>query len=263
MCRLLGVVSTTAKPLTALLEDDLEPFTALSSVHCDGWGVAHRDGQGGVTVRKEPGAARDSAAFQDALTEAHTDAALLHLRKASAGMVNTPLNTHPFTAGQTAFAHNGWVGDLPALDAALAEAGGPACQGSTDSERYFGLVMAAMRHVAPEVALTGVAHRLNSSLPVEALNCLMLTADALYAFTSFDESRPTSSGHDPVESYRLGFRVTADSVVVASSGWEHSSAPWELLPNGQVLRIRRHDLHTTIHRLVPTPATTLAPPIAV
>ena len=252
MCRLLGVVSTTAQPLTALLKDDLEPFTALSSEHCDGWGVAHRDGRGGLTVRKEPGAARDSAAFQDALGEAHTDAALLHLRKASTGMVNTPDNTHPFTAGQVAFAHNGWVGDLPALDAALAEAGGPACQGGTDSERYFGLVMAAMRHVSPEVALTGVARRLNSSLPVEALNCLLLTPDALYAFTSFDHTRPTSSGHDPVASYQLGFRVTENSVVVASSGWEHSTAPWELLPNGQVLRVHRPTLHTTIHRLVPT-----------
>ena len=258
MCRLLGVVSATARPLTELLRDDLEPFTALSSVHCDGWGVAHRDERGALTVRKEPRAARDSAAFQDALDQAHTDAALLHLRKASAGMVNTAANTHPFSADGIVFAHNGWVGDPPALDAALAEAGGPACGGSTDSERYFGLVVAAMRRVAPEAALAAVAHRLHSELPVEALNCLLLTPDCLYALTSFDHTRPTASGHDPVESYQLGFRVTGDSVVVASSGWEHSSVPWQLLPNHHVLRVNRRDLSTSIHSLPPARTTSVA-----
>ena len=120
MCRLLGVVSTTARPLTALLQDDLEPFTALSSEHCDGWGVAHRCDEregGGLTIRKAAEPARSSDGYREALTAAHTDAALLHLRKASAGMANNPDNTHPFTDGRIAFAHNGWIGDAAALDA--------------------------------------------------------------------------------------------------------------------------------------------------
>ncbi len=252
MCRLLGVVSTTAQPLTDLLKDDIKQFTALSCEHCDGWGVAHWDERGELAVRKAPEAAEHSAAYHDALAGAHTDAALLHLRKASQGMVNTADNTHPFTTGRIAFAHNGWASDVPALDASLAEAGGPACVGTTDSERYFGLVLAAMRTTSPEVALTAVAAQVYASMRAEALNCLLLTEDSLYAFTRFDETRLTLSGRNPVAAYQMGFRVTGDSVVVASSGWEHSGAPWEPLANGQILRVRRRDLHTSVHRVVPS-----------
>jgi len=254
MCRLLGVVSATAQPLTALLRDDLAHFTALSSTHCDGWGVSHWDGEGELALSRAPEVAQSSDAYHRAVADAHTDAAVLHLRKASVGMVNTELNTHPFVAGQVAFAHNGWASDAAALDAALLDADGPACRGTTDSERYFGLVLAAMRRAAPETALTAVAARLQATMPVESLNCLMLTEDSLYAFSSYDDARPTATGRNPVETYQLGFRTTADSVVVASSGWEHSAAPWELLPNGQVLQVHRRSLHLTVHRVPPAHA---------
>jgi predicted glutamine amidotransferase len=263
MCRLLGAVSSTAQPLTALLKDDLPHFTALSCEHSDGWGVAHWSAEGRLSVVKSPQTAQSSAAYHAALRETHTDAAILHLRKASPGMVNGPENTHPFATDRIAFAHNGWASDVPALDRALAEAGGPACCGTTDSERYFGLLQAAMRSVAPEVALTAVAAQVNASMRTEALNCLLLTEDSLYAFASFDSTRPTASGNDPVAAYRLGFRVEQDSVVVASIGWERPDAPWEPLPNGRILRVRRGDLHTSVHRLVPARATaTLAGPAA-
>jgi predicted glutamine amidotransferase len=254
MCRLLGVVSATAKPLTTLLHDDFPQFTALSSEHCDGWGIAHWDDGGELRVDKAPEAARPSAGYHAAARAAHTDAALLHLRKASGGMNNTAVNTHPFSTGRIAFAHNGWASDVPCLDAALAEAAGPACLGTTDSERYFGLVLAAMRTVSPEVALTGVAARIFGSMRTEALNCLLLTDDALYAFCRYDATRPTLSGRDPVESYRMGFRPAGDSVLVASSGWEHSAAPWEPLENGQVLRVGRRDLRLSVHRVEPAHA---------
>lgn len=252
MCRLLGVVSTSAQPLTASLRDDLEHFTALSDDHCDGWGLGYGDGSGGYTVRKAPETARTSAGYRAALEEARTDAAVLHLRKASPGMVNTAINTHPFTDGRVVFAHNGWAEDTAVLDAELARAGGPPCGGTTDSERYFGLVLAALRSVAPEVALTGVSHRINALTRVEALNCLMLTDEALYAFSSFDASRPTGSGRDPVATYTMGYRIGPEGVVVASSGWEDPSLPWEPLPNGRVLRVGRRDLHTSVHRVVPS-----------
>jgi predicted glutamine amidotransferase len=255
MCRLLGVVSTTVQPLTELLKDDLPHFTGLSAEHCDGWGIAHWDPEGGLTVAKAPEAARTSDAYHAAVNGTTTDAAVLHLRKASSGMVNTAENTHPFSTGRIAFAHNGWASDVPALERALAEAGGPPCAGTTDSERYFGLLLAAMRSVAPEVALTAVSARVFASMRAEALNCLMLTDDSLYAFTSFDPTRPTLSGNNPFTTYQLGFRVGTGSVVVASSGWENPGAPWEPLPNGQILRVRRRDLHTSVHRLVPSYAT--------
>ena len=252
MCRLLGVVSTSSQPLADVLRDDLEQFTALSCDHCDGWGLGYADEGGGYTVRKQPETAQSSAAYRAALEEARTDAAVLHLRKASPGMINTPLNTHPFTDGRVVFAHNGWCADTGALDAELARAGGPSCQGTTDSERYFGLVVAALRSVAPEVALTGVSHRINALTRTEALNCLLLTDEALYAFSSFDASRPTCSGKDPVATYTMGYRIGPEGVVVASTGWEDPALPWEPLTNGRVLRVGRRDLHTSVHRMVPS-----------
>jgi predicted glutamine amidotransferase len=259
MCRLLGVVSATCRPLTSLLEDDLEPFTALSSDHCDGWGLAYRDRQDALQVRKAPETARTSPGYRSALAEAETDAALVHLRKASKGMVNEAVNTHPFTAsgagGRTvAFAHNGWASDMPALDAMLASEGGPPCQGGTDSERYFGLVLAALRRgTPPEDALPAVAARVYAAMRTEALNCLLLTDDSLYAHTSYDADRPTLSGDDPHRAYALRFRMTGGGVVVASGGWAGEDPEWEPLPNGHVLRIHRHDLRLSVHRPAPVP----------
>jgi predicted glutamine amidotransferase len=258
MCRLLGVVSATVRSLTTLLSEDLEPFTALSDHHCDGWGLAYRDPQDALRVRKAPETAHSSPGYRAALAEAATDAALVHLRKASAGMVNDDANTHPFTAatdggGPVAFAHNGWASDGAVLDSMLAEAGGPPCRGVTDSERYFGLVVAAMRTAPPEVALPTVAERIYASMRTEALNCLLLTDDALYAFTSYDESRPTTSGDDPHQSYRLRFRTDGDRVVVASGGWAPEATGWEPLPNGRVLQIHRRDLRLSVHRGLSVP----------
>jgi predicted glutamine amidotransferase len=258
MCRLLGVVSATARPLPALLSDDLEPFTALSANHCDGWGLAYHDRRGALQVRKAPETAHSSPGYRSALGEADTDAALVHLRKASEGMVNDDANTHPFT-GQTgdnrpvAFAHNGWASDGPALDAMLAAADGPACRGTTDSERYFGLLLAAMREAPPEVALPRVAERIYGAMRTEALNCLLLTDDSLYAFTSYDASRPTTSGDDPHHAYRLRFRTDGGAVIVASGGWAPESPDWEALPNGQVLQIHREDLRLSVHRGLSVP----------
>lgn len=261
MCRLLGVVSARPRPLTTLLREDLEPFTALSSHHCDGWGLAYRDRRDALQVRKAPEPAHSSPGYRAALAEADTDAALVHLRKASPGMVNETVNTHPFTAptggGPTvAFAHNGWASDTPALDEMLAAAGGPTCAGSTDSERYFGLVVAALREAPPELALATVGDRIHRAMRTEALNCLLLTDDSLYAYTSYDPDRQTTSGDDPADAYQLRFRMGGGGVVVASGGWaaDASDAPeWEQLPNGQVLQIHRGDLHLSIHRGLPVP----------
>jgi len=87
MCRLLGVVSSTPpRRLPELLEGELEPFAALSSVHCDGWGIAHWDEAESLVIDKAPEAAQGSLAFQAAVDGARTQAAVLHLRKASTDM---------------------------------------------------------------------------------------------------------------------------------------------------------------------------------
>jgi hypothetical protein len=115
-------------------------------------------------------------------------------------------------------------------------------------------VRAALRSVPVEVALAAVSAQVFGTMDTEALNCLLLTEDSLYAFTSYDGSRPTASGKDPHVSYELGYRIGTDRVIVASTGWAHDDEPWEPLRNGQILRVRRGDLHTSVHRLDPARA---------
>ncbi len=247
MCRLLGVVSSGADTLPQHLGADLDAFTGLSKVHCDGWGIAYWDAHDDLVSAKYPEPALGSERFQAAVESARTDAALLHLRKASVNMANTEQNTHPFLAGSVAFAHNGYLSPRSELDRLVSEAGGRPSQGDTDSERYFSLVLAELRHSGPVEALHEVARKIADSAEVVSLNCLLLTHDALYASARYDEKVITAQGAD-VASYELNYRVTPGSVTVASSGWARP-APWLPLTNGQILEISRTSLRTAVHVL--------------
>ncbi len=243
MCRLLGVMSATPSlPLTELLSSDLEPFAALSGHHCDGWGISHWNDADELVTAKEPEVARNSPGFRAAIDAARTDAALLHLRKASVGMVNRAENTHPFVAPGISFAHNGYFSPRSAVDPLVEWP----CEGDTDSERYFGLLMSELDSADPVEALARTAERIAAVAEIVSLNALLLTRSSLYAFTYYDEEILRRDGDD-VEGYVLRFRPGTESVVVASSGWEQASPQWEVLANGSILEIGRGDLKTKVH----------------
>jgi predicted glutamine amidotransferase len=246
MCRLLGVVSATPpRALPELLDGELEPFAALSSVHCDGWGIAHWNDTDDLVVDKAPEAASGSAGFATAAAKARTQAAILHLRKASAGMPTTKANTHPFAAGSVAFAHNGFFSPREKIDAML---DGRGCEGDTDSERYFALVLAEMRHGGPVPALARAASRIAAATEVISLNAMLLTHQALYTFAYYDEKVIAATPGEDLDSYVLRFRPGPDDVIVASNGWDQPAPQWEVLGNGAILEVSRADLRTTVHR---------------
>lgn len=247
MCRLLGVVAGHPDGLAEHLGADLDGFTGLSDVHCDGWGIAYWNDSDDLISAKYPEAARGSARFQAAVEAARTDAALLHLRKASVGMANEQHNTHPFVAGSVAFAHNGFLSPLSELDRLVARAGGRPSAGGTDSERYFNLVLAALRQNGPVQALHLAANQISDAVEVISLNCLLLTHDALYASARYDEKVINAQDGD-VATYQLRYRILADHVMVASTGWDEPE-PWRTLANGQILEISRRDLRTSVHAL--------------
>jgi len=248
MCRLLGLVSRTTAPLTEHLADYLKPFAAMSSHHCDGWGLTYWNDRDDMIVAKAPEPAMTSDAFWAAAEGATTDAALMHLRRASVGMAPVPENTHPFVVGSVSFAHNGYFGPTEPFDEMITRLGGRPSLGVTDSERYFRLVLAGMRVDEPVVALRAAAERITATAEkVESLNALMLTSRALYAFAYADPAagatRETAAG-----TYQMHFRHTADTVVVASDGWQAEIDSWEPLANGSVLEVTRSDLRVTVHR---------------
>lgn len=248
MCRLLGVMSATPSlPLAELLGDELAPFAALSSHHCDGWGISHWNDKDELVTVKEPEVARDSPGFRAAIDGARTDAALLHLRKASADMRNGDANTHPFVADGVSFAHNGYFSPRSAADTLLEERSGRTCEGDTDSERYFGLLLKEMERGEPVEALARTAELIAGATEVVALNALLLTHEALYAFTYYDAEILRRDNED-ADSYVLRFRRGLDQVIVASSGWEQAAPVWEVVPNGTILEIGRKDLRTAVHK---------------
>jgi predicted glutamine amidotransferase len=245
MCRLLGMVTRVPRPLTDALSGLLEPFTALSCEHADGWGIAARRGvESAVTRGTEP--AHASPAYRAALA-APADAALLHLRLASPDLPVEPGNTHPFTAGTLAFAHNGYFSPRDALDDLIDPEILAGAAGGTDSERFFLRVLTRLRGEDrdPVDAIARTAADIRARAAFGSLNCLLLTEDSLYGYAEEDPQSEVSRRRGP-EFFRMHYRTEAAGVVVASSGIA-TGGEWQLLPYGRVLEIRRKDLRVSTH----------------
>jgi predicted glutamine amidotransferase len=167
---------------------------------------------------------------------------LVHLRWATLGLRIDAANTHPFTDGRVAFAHNGSIQPPAALDGLLSERSLRRRRGTTDSERYFLAVADRLRDGAsPADALRTTADEIAATTPFTSLNCLLLTPKELYAFCRFDPDGPLED-EDP-EYYTLRYRASGDAVVVSSSGWGRD---WQELANGDLLVVRRGSLETSV-----------------
>jgi predicted glutamine amidotransferase len=237
MCRLLSCVCVADSPLAA---DVLPAFTAMSTEHCDGWGLAWHTPDG-LRTEREPVRAGDSRRYRDLLDTTRTDAALLHLRLATPGLPVTHPNTHPFLRDGLAFMHNGVVGPTAHIDALLDDDLPPV--GDTDSERYFLAMLGLVRAgAAPAAALLQTAHRMLALSATSSANAMLLTDDALHVVCAYRPDRlPSNQGQDYFD---LHYRVRPDAVVVASSGVPQSG--WTRLSNGSVLSVARTSLDCTV-----------------
>lgn len=245
MCRLLGWTTRTPTSLHRLLgHEDLVDFTELSGLHGDGWGLA-RGVAGGMEVRKRPNTARMSDDFALWSRATRSDLGLVHLRRATLGLPVRAENTHPFTDGRLAFAHNGSISPPPSLDVLLTPSASALRRGDTDSERYFLAVLSQLeRGATPGDALREAVAGIAATASFTSLNCLLLTPDELFAVCFFD-----TEGHAADEApdyYHLGFRETGDAVVVASSGWGRG---WQQLANGELMVVRRGTLEVSVESL--------------
>jgi len=241
MCRLLGFVSHNPTTLRELLgEKELQEFAELSLKHADGWGFA-RATDTGVEVTKAPDAARDSALFSSVSTTQTAELGLLHLRWATLGLPLSPENTHPFVHGRIGFHHNGSVNPPESIDALIPEEFAALRKGATDSERYFLAMLAAASDGDPLTALERTATRISSQCEFSSLNAMTVTPDQLQVVNLFDPKAEALEGEP--EYYRIGYRITADSVVVASSGW---GSGWSYLENGEILTVDRGTLAVNI-----------------
>lgn len=233
MCRLLGFVAQPPTTLGHLLGADLTSFTELSMKHGDGWGVATPTDTG-VDVRKSTEAARTSRGFATLAREHIADAGMVHLRWATMGLATEWDNTHPFTDGRVAFAHNGSISPPAALDGLIAPDLLDQRRGDTDSERYFLVLLTHLRATpGPRDALAATIAEV-SQLHHTSLNCMLITADTLYAVCSYDPAAEDDAEEDSY--YRLHYKVHDGTVLVASSGWGHG---WTEISNNTMLTVHR------------------------
>jgi hypothetical protein len=141
--------------------------------------------------------------------------------------------------------------------------------GKTDSERYLLHVMWRLERRGGDVvaAIADTVASIASRYAVNSLNAILLSPDKMYAVSWHDparipeaELRRRGMANTPEETagyFHLAYRITADVVVVASSGWPQPG--WTMLPNQSVLVVDRATLEMSVFSLDPAPTAPGAP----
>ena len=166
---------------TFWLLDAPTSLVALSETQPDGVGLGTFNPDGTPWVYRKPVAANRSQTFIADAHEVRSRTFLAHIRHATAAEPAIE-NTHPFEQHGRLFAHNGVVGDLPALRERLGDHAA-LLQGSTDSELYFTLMTKRIEEHGGDVAagITHAARELAAGIPLYSLNMLLTTPTDVWA----------------------------------------------------------------------------------
>jgi glutamine amidotransferase len=267
MCRLFGMSGGRERvKATFWLLEAPDSLARQSRREPDGTGIGYYREDNRPVVDKHPLAAYEDQRFAEEAREITSRTFVAHVRYASGTPVNLK-NTHPFAQSGRLFAHNGVIGDLPALERALGD-DISLVQGDTDSERYFALItreIARARDVRE--GLVAAARWIAENLPVFAINCVLITASDLYALRYPDVHElhvleraaggPSGARHLEHASARGSIRVrsgdlaTRRAVVVATEPMDED-AGWRALGSGDLLHIDA-ELNTTVERVLDRP----------
>ena len=268
MCRLFGLTAGW-RPLRAtfwLLE---APYSLAeqSRRNPDGYGIATYEAHGSARVEKRPAAAYADELFAREAKERESPTFVAHVRYASTGGV-TVENTHPFEQHGRVFAHNGYVGELPLLEARLGEHR-RLVRGQTDSERLFTLITREIEARGGDVGagIVAAVRWVAETLPLYSLNFVLATSDELWALRYPDSHRlmmlergiggPTGARHLDAASaagtvrVRSGALGTRAAVIFASEQMDEDEG-WRMLEPGELVRVDR-DLNVTSRVAIGTP----------
>ncbi|GAA4847685.1 hypothetical protein GCM10025787_32650 [Saccharopolyspora rosea] len=199
MCRLFGLTAGARRVrATFWLVEAPDSLARQSRREPDGTGLGTFRPDGTPLVEKEPVAAYADPRFAREARERESPTFLAHVRYASSGALEAR-NTHPFEQRGRLFAHNGVIGDLPALEAELGQHRS-LVSGDTDSERFFALVT---RHIDANggdigAGIAAAVRWIVDALPVYSLNLVLTTSDELWALR-YPETRCSCCGALPVD----------------------------------------------------------------
>jgi predicted glutamine amidotransferase len=217
----------------------------------DGTGLGAFDKHGQPVVYRQPIAAYEDQRFAREAREIQSRTFVAHVRYASNGAVALE-NTHPFEQAGRLFAHNGVIGDVPALERELGEAMADV-HGETDSERYFALITRQI-HRTGDVGegIVTATRWIAEHLPVLSLNLVLITESDLWALR-YPETHdlfvlrrapggPRGGRHLEHASARGSVRVRSGdlaglpAVVVATERMDEDTG-WRALDPGQLLHV--------------------------
>jgi len=232
----------------------------------DGTGIGYYKENGSPVVDKQPLAAYEDQQFAQEAKEISSQTFVAHVRYASGSPV-TLKNTHPFEQAGRLFAHNGVIGDVPALEQELGDAMS-SVRGQTDSERYFALVTREIQRAGDiGEGLVSAARWIAEHLPVFAINCVLITESDLWALRYPDVHElhvlervaggPSGKRHLEHASARGSLRVRSGDLarlpaVVVASEMMDEDAGWRALGSGELLHVDQ-DLHATVTRALEGP----------
>ena len=240
----MGYVSSEEKSLEEITGPSFAEFAALSSKHCDGWGIASEDKHTStIQLAVEPSQADHSERFKELATELKSDGALLHLRWATSGLSVKEGNTHPFIYGKYSFIHNGGVVPADSLDPYVNPELLTLARGETDSEKYFYLIITEIEKHGEVAGILSALNIIKTNLYSSSLNAMILTPDTLYVVSEFiQERRPKG---EPDDYYDLFYRKDENGFLVASSGWDQIG--WTPIRNHQLLAVDRKSFEIKVH----------------
>jgi predicted glutamine amidotransferase len=185
--------------------------------HSDGWGVVVWKEGLPIYLGREPNDAFTDPIFEGACAAGEklnvSTPLIAHLRKASVG-VKTKENTHPFTLGEWAFAHNGTIRKMN-------------LKFTTDSEWFFKSIMHELAISGSIVgSIVQLVEFVRSAYPYTSITFLLSNGKDLYAYR--DCAR--NEGY-----YTLYYAELAGAYVVAQE--KFFEADWKELENGKLLII--------------------------
>lgn len=228
MCRLLGYVSDVDTDFESIVGPAFTEFAQLSSLHCDGWGMTTKGG-----IIKEPTQANKSTHFMETVKGSKSDASLLHLRWASKGLAVQGSNNHPFELHGISFIHNGSFQPVDALDSILKYRA--KLLGTTDSERYFLLLVEKVEELGLEKGLQETVATIRTRASYASLNAMVLTPEKYVVVCEYDLTKKPENLEDSY--YELRYTDDGHSIIAGSSGWDQKG--WTLIPNHTALIIDR------------------------
>ena len=242
MCRLMAFSSRQETSLPAFMGGSFQQFVQLSNIHHDSWGLALVEA-GKAQVSKKAETAAASSEFLRTIETSTSSGGLLHFRWASPGLPVTENNAHPFVYEDISFIHNGALSPYDAVASLVDPKFASLRSGDTDSEQFFLYILTQIDKHGFVDGVKKAITTIKSDFKYSSINSMIMNSDYLIVTSEHDpDNKP--SWAEP-EYYELRYRLDADGIAVASSGWDQ--AGWTLMQNHQMLIVNRN---TFEHQLV-------------